>query len=145
MCTRSWFVVGMEMKTFFPLLMCCLFFLVDVWCQTMGSPCGLPHQPAASCASMNVKEKHISEISIPEKKMRNQTERTKLGAVYFFSWEILSWPLWESWKSKQSSPSDFLRVLFFFLNIIFFPSCLDFKTVSCTDQNHWTSVCVMSL
>ena len=45
------------------------FFLVGVWCQTVGSPCGLPRQPAASCASMNIKkEKHTSELSITERK-----------------------------------------------------------------------------
>lgn len=65
-------------EDFFPLLMCCLFFLVGVWCQTVGSPCGLPRQPAASCASMNIKkEKRTSEFSIPERKKKELNGENK--------------------------------------------------------------------
>lgn len=73
----------------------------------------------------------------------------KLGAVHFFSWEISSWPLWESWKSRQNSHSDFLRVLYFFLNLIF-PPCawilrLSAVLIRSTEHQYVSCHCNMSL
>lgn len=124
-CARSWLSAGVETKTFFSLLMCCLFFLVGVWCQTVGSPCGLPHQPAASCASMNIKkERRTSELRIPERKKEELNGESKwlhclqkLG-LFTFSPEKFHLGLCQR-AERADRTATVLRGFFFCLNLIF--------------------------
>lgn len=126
-----------------------------MWCQTVGSPCSLPHQPAVSCASMNSKkEKHTSELSIPERKKEELHRENKWLhslqnlRLFIFSPEASSWPLWESWESRQNSHSDFLRDLFSFFNLIFSLLCLDFKCaalITSTGDQYVSCHCNMSV